>query len=375
VLGNHDPIIESLSADRAAIVASGVVNVTLVASDPDGDPLQITWEADLGTLSATTGEGPVAWTAPPERGNPMTVTVTVSDGQAEAVETASVDVLGFLDASSGVDPGLELKDVDFASAEEGWIAGGGETQNVPHILHYTNGSWATETQDPDGHLHAVSAVAANDVWISGGAGLTYHWDGSAWTGFMMNGGCVHGMDFLNAHDGWVTPAHGQPYMRHYAGGAVTSWTIVDIAATNGLNGVSMATPDAGWVVCNFGMMMAYDGTSWTEQSSPTSFSLYAVAMTAADNGWAVGDLGTILHYDGSAWTLVESPTQSTLFKVRAWDANNVWAVGADGAILFFNGTSWSQVPSPVTEELHGVHAISESEAWVVGHGSTILHLE
>lgn len=376
---NQDPVITALSVDREAVVTAGRVNVTVEANDPDGDVLQFMWTTTVGALSALEGEGPLVWTAPGERGT-GTVTVTVDDGNGGTAEASvDIDVLGWLPSSAAgaVPSGLQLKSVGFVSPEEGWLAGGGETQDVPHIFHYTGGQWVDETQADVGHMHAVSAVAADNVWVTGGQGLAFHWDGMQWTEFMIPGGCVHGMDFLHAEDGWVTPAHGQPYMRRYTGGAITAWQQFTMPATSGLHAVSMVSADDGWSVGNGGAMFRFDGTNWAEQANPVVASLHAVEMISAEDGWAVGAVGTALRYDGTAWTQVDTglPPAVTLFSVFAVDSQNVWMVGSQGTILFFDGEILMPVPSPVASELHGVYFNDVGDGWIVGHDSTILHFE
>jgi hypothetical protein len=87
---NNPPVIESLTTDcpRVKTGHSGVI--TCVASDPDGDELTYTWEAERGTID---GEGPeVTWIAPGDYGT-FVITITVSDGRGgEANNEISVIV-------------------------------------------------------------------------------------------------------------------------------------------------------------------------------------------------------------------------------------------------------------------------------------------
>ena len=76
---NNPPVIESLSTNCPnGVKPAKTGDFTCVASDPDGDELTYTWEAERGSIS---GEGPeVTWTAPGEYGN-YAITVTISDGR------------------------------------------------------------------------------------------------------------------------------------------------------------------------------------------------------------------------------------------------------------------------------------------------------
>ncbi len=77
---NHDPVITAVSATPSDRVEfGGIVNLSVVATDQDNDPLTFAWQATGGTLSATTGTS-VVWTAPSTEGS-YAVTVSASDGR------------------------------------------------------------------------------------------------------------------------------------------------------------------------------------------------------------------------------------------------------------------------------------------------------
>ena len=77
---NHDPVITAVNATPSDNVElGGTVNLTVVATDQDNDPLTFVWQATGGTLSAATGTT-VVWTAPDTAGS-YSVTVSASDGR------------------------------------------------------------------------------------------------------------------------------------------------------------------------------------------------------------------------------------------------------------------------------------------------------
>ena len=78
---NSPPIVSSLTANPAEVWTGGTSTVTLVASDPEGDPLTCTWSASGGSLSSLTGCGSVTWTAPGTPGM-YSVSVNVTDNKA-----------------------------------------------------------------------------------------------------------------------------------------------------------------------------------------------------------------------------------------------------------------------------------------------------
>jgi hypothetical protein len=75
---NHAPVISSVFVNPSSVATGGTVNVTVSASDPDGDALTYSYQAQLGAISGTGAS--VTWTAPSTAGT-YQVTVTVSDGR------------------------------------------------------------------------------------------------------------------------------------------------------------------------------------------------------------------------------------------------------------------------------------------------------
>jgi len=87
---NSNPVINSLTAAAQAVWRSGSTQITVAASDPDGDPLTYTWSASGGTIS---GAGTSVLFTAPASGGQFTVTVTVRDdsgGQATRNITITV---------------------------------------------------------------------------------------------------------------------------------------------------------------------------------------------------------------------------------------------------------------------------------------------
>lgn len=78
VIVNNPPVIESLTAEPAAILQDKTTEVSCVASDPDGDTLEYIWSATEGEIS---GQGAsITWKAPSQCKN-YNITVTVVDGR------------------------------------------------------------------------------------------------------------------------------------------------------------------------------------------------------------------------------------------------------------------------------------------------------
>jgi hypothetical protein len=96
---NRLPIITSLVADAEWAGPSGSVQLTCIASDPDGDRLSYEWITTGGDISDT---GEVAiWTAPKEVGM-YDITVVVDDGH-DGKDTAFLTLI----ASNGPPPTIQ----------------------------------------------------------------------------------------------------------------------------------------------------------------------------------------------------------------------------------------------------------------------------
>jgi hypothetical protein len=137
-----------------------------------------------------------------------------------------------------------------------------------------------------GGFTAVSALAANDVWVLGGfsdtGSFAAHWDGSTFTQYPL---------------------------------------------TIGPTGIAAVTTNDVWVVGATGIVH-WNGTGWQPVPSPNIGPLSAVAARAADDVWAAGANGGALHWDGTAWTAVSTPAAG-LAGIAITAPHNVWAVGTD----------------------------------------------
>jgi len=81
--GNQPPVISSVTPSQNQIHAGGNVDIQVVASDPDGDNVGITWEYTGGTIGS---EGyVVTWQAPNDLGE-YTITAVASDGKGGSAQ-------------------------------------------------------------------------------------------------------------------------------------------------------------------------------------------------------------------------------------------------------------------------------------------------
>jgi hypothetical protein len=85
---NRDPIITSFYVERSTVETGGSTNISVIATDLDGDSLTYSWHATGGTIVSYSNSS-VSWTAPTIKGS-YNVTVTISDSNGGIVEDHAV---------------------------------------------------------------------------------------------------------------------------------------------------------------------------------------------------------------------------------------------------------------------------------------------
>ena len=88
--GNLPPRIVSLNASPSSVVLGGESRVTALVSDPDNDPLHISWEATGGVFDDSTRTS-TSWHGPTAPGLYI-LYLTVSDGSASATDSVDIAV-------------------------------------------------------------------------------------------------------------------------------------------------------------------------------------------------------------------------------------------------------------------------------------------
>lgn len=87
--GNHSPT-ANLNINNVHLAYAGTAQLSVTATDPDGDQLTFSWSATLGTVSSS---GPTASTATFTAGSQWgqaQVTVTVSDGKGGSAQATAL---------------------------------------------------------------------------------------------------------------------------------------------------------------------------------------------------------------------------------------------------------------------------------------------
>lgn len=173
--------------------------------------------------------------------------------------------------------------------------------------------WKAETSLPadavkDAAIWKVFGRSANDVWLVGSGGLSFHWNGTA----LEKGDTGVGTSLFTVH------ANGARFVA--VGGQASGFVVENDGAgwkktadaTYGLTGVVLGADERGYAVGAYGSVYARDASGWHEEDTRLSLQLdlHGVWMDRTGGVWAVGGRtasfpladGLMIHKDG-AFTL------------------------------------------------------------------------
>jgi len=124
---NRPPVIASIVVDEDFHYTDETYHVVANTSDPDGDPLSVTWSVSGGSMNDIHAN-PMNWTAPATAGD-YDITVEVDDGNGgTATLTKSVEVFPALP------PPVAAMDMPYVNSESGYIVQGQEVINNAGIF-------------------------------------------------------------------------------------------------------------------------------------------------------------------------------------------------------------------------------------------------
>jgi len=181
-------------------------------------------------------------------GQSGSATVQIVD-DAGKVYSSTVNGGGWNTATPG--SGAVIRAIDTYDVSSGYIVD--DNQSVFETTDSGN-TWSDAgIADANVSFYGVDADASDDVWVVGGSGMVYRWDGS----------------------GWTPNSIGEPTLR-------------DIEVGSG--------DASGLAVGGSGALFEYDGSGWTRADTPTSQNLRAVIQgDDSAPSIAVGAAGTILE--------------------------------------------------------------------------------
>lgn len=293
--------------------------------EPQGD-WQVLTEGERGALLSIWGTSPDdVWVVGADaRDDTGPLVYRVRDGALTRLETGEPDgdlwwVFGFengpvfMGGSGGVilryddgaftkldTPGVEtVFGLWGATPEDMWAVGGATDSGGGFAWRLTGDEWVTEPSLPaevetEGALWKMYGKAADDAWIVGSNGLSFHWNGTG----------------LTAGD---------------TGVGSSLFTVV-------------ATPDRYVAVGGFGsgIIVEDDGAGWVTMDLDASVpGMTGVSLADDGRGVAVGAFGTVVERRDGAWDFSETaaPTFEDLHATWLDPAGGVWAAGGNTAFI------------------------------------------
>tara|TARA_B100001250_G_C19435860_1_gene629529 strand:- start:5 stop:346 length:342 start_codon:yes stop_codon:yes gene_type:complete len=94
---NHEPTIDSITADPNPVSAGEIVTLTCTATDDEGadayedDKLEYTWDATAGVITQGTSDDNISWTSPQQTGV-YSISCVVNDPD-NGVDIATIDIV------------------------------------------------------------------------------------------------------------------------------------------------------------------------------------------------------------------------------------------------------------------------------------------
>ncbi len=246
------------------------------------------------------------------------------------------------------------------------------------------------------NLFSACFSSDKDGWVVGELGRIYHTTDGAKTFSRSDAGTkVAFLSVACLSDGTVVVT-GQKGLAMRSRDHGKTWDKLETGVKRDLLSVKFATPQVGVAVGDFGTMVRTEdgGNTWSTIKLPTDVVLpedvadivepgdvllYDVDFATPEQGWAVGEFGIILTTadGGKTWHPQKSPVETTLFGVQFTDANNGFATGIEQVLLRTTdgGANWKKIDVPGRKGfvlgLYDV-AVQGKVGWVIGDSGLLL---
>ena len=238
-----------------------------------------------------------------------------------------------------------LSTIAFADHEHGFVAGSGGM-----LLATDDGgaSWRSQTSGTKDQLLGIYSVTPTQAFVVGAFGtlLSTSSGGQSWSKHELKWDVL--IERIVKEGGYVEP---------------------------NLNAVYFSSPNVGWVVGEFGLVLNTEdgGKTWTSQRYGSDLpQLYAVKFLDDRRGWAMGQGGNLIQTidGGKHWSSVEIETNRDLYDVSLEGQRGI--IVGDGVALASRdgGASWRPMTLNNADQWFSGVALKSSEAIAVGRGGT-----
>lgn len=223
----------------------------------------------------------------------------------------------------------------FESVPEGGLCVKGEPQcpgsHPPaNWMCGSTATWKRVNLPTQSDLYDIWGSSPNDVWTVGDEAKALHWDGSAWTNYVLP-------------------------LVNLSSGPARLWAVW------GLNANDV------WVLGQSLEVAHWDGTRWTTMTAGNG-ELTDIWGASSNDVWATGIYSGLLHWNGTSWSKVTvTPTDANYKNERLWGfgANDIWAVGSDGQAMHWTGAQWNMLPLPSNQDFLFVGGPAADDVWIL----------
>ncbi|MFB6230395.1 MAG: hypothetical protein ABEL04_04490 [Salinibacter sp.] len=170
--------------------------------------------------------------------NDIAVTGQADEANVYGATDSGLIFYSFEDGESGtwnyVTPGSgsSIQAIDFHAAKAGHaVDTNGKVFATDDGVTWT----AIGLQDANVNFYAVDSDAANDVWVAGGNGMVFHWDGNQWTRTDLGDANLRDVEVEDG-EGYAVGTGGQVF--HYDG----TWRAQDTPTGQNLNAIVQGAP-------------------------------------------------------------------------------------------------------------------------------------
>lgn len=267
------------------------------------------WAVGSGGEIVHTDDGGATWSAQSVPGSDALVGVFALDDQrvwAVAHNTVfRTDDGGttWTPQESGIfEYGIDLVNVWFQDASEGWAIGSAYIGGGSQMLHTSDGgrTWEQRSLSTNAPLHSICFSSDSQGWAVGDFGYVLETTdaGDTWTARQLGiGRALRSVAFADANRGWIVGEHGT--ILHTTDGGAT-WSTESFSSLLDLYDVASYDGVHAWAAGELGLLMytADAGANWVRQLPgvrDTQVHFKCITTTGLNELWLGGTRGVLLH--------------------------------------------------------------------------------